>query len=81
MAWPGSTLDLKIAHGDDIPIEERGNEELTSFGGVRVAPEGAKAYCPAFDVTPHDLITAFITDRGLIYPPFEENLKQFVIRE
>lgn len=81
MAWPGSTLDLKISHGDDIPIEERGNEELTSFGGVRVAPEGAKAYCPAFDVTPHELITAFITDRGLIYPPYEENLKQFAIRE
>jgi len=78
MAWPGSTLDLNIAHGDDIPIEERGTEELTSFGGIRVAPEGAKAYCPAFDVTPHELITAFITDRGLIYPPYEKNLRQFI---
>ncbi len=78
MAWPGSTLDLNIKHGDDIPIEERGPEELTSFGGVTIAPEGAQAYCPAFDVTPHELITAFITDRGLIYPPFEENLKQFI---
>lgn len=77
MAWPSSTLDLNISHGDDIPIEERGKEELTTFGGVVVAPEGAKAYCPAFDVTPHELITAFITERGLIYPPYEENLKEF----
>ena len=78
MAWPASTLDLDISQGDEIPIEERGKEELTSFGGVTVAPKGAKAYCPAFDVTPHELITAFITDRGLIYPSFEENLKQFI---
>jgi methylthioribose-1-phosphate isomerase len=81
MAWPASTLDLDIGHGDDIPIEERGKEELTSFGGVTIAPEGAQAYCPAFDVTPHELITAFITDRGLIYPPYEDNLKQFAIQE
>lgn len=77
MAWPASTLDLNISKGADIPIEERGKEELTSFGGVPVAPQGAKAYCPAFDVTPHELITAFITDRGLIYPPYEKNLRQF----
>ncbi len=77
MAWPASTLDLSIPSGDEIPIEERGKEELTSFGGTTVAPKGVNAYCPAFDVTPHELITAFITDRGLIYPPYEENLKQF----
>ncbi|MEA1926625.1 MAG: S-methyl-5-thioribose-1-phosphate isomerase [Candidatus Auribacterota bacterium] len=77
MAWPASTLDLEISRGGDIPIEERGVEELTSFGGTKVAPEGAQAYCPAFDVTPHELITAFITDRGLIYPPFKENFGQF----
>ncbi|MFH1037422.1 MAG: S-methyl-5-thioribose-1-phosphate isomerase [PVC group bacterium] len=77
MAWPSSTLDLSLAEGEQIPIEERGQEELTSFGGVRVAPEGVKAYCPAFDVTPHHLITAFITERGLIHPPFEKNLRQF----
>ncbi|MDP8214708.1 MAG: S-methyl-5-thioribose-1-phosphate isomerase [Candidatus Euphemobacter frigidus] len=77
IAWPASTLDLSLVDGGKIPIEERGKEELTSFGNVTVAPEGTKAYCPAFDVTPHELITAFITDRGLIYPPYKENLKQF----
>ena len=77
MAWPASTLDLSLSSGEEIPIEERGSEELTTFGGVCVAPEGVKTYSPAFDVTPHQLITAFITDRGLIYPPFKEKLKQF----
>jgi len=77
MAWPASTLDLSLSSGKEIPIEERGKEELINFGGSPVAPENAHAYCPAFDVTPHQLITAFITDRGLIYPPFEEKLKEF----
>jgi methylthioribose-1-phosphate isomerase len=77
MAWPASTLDLSLSSGDEIPIEERGKEELVSFGGRMIAPEGAKTYSPAFDVTPHELITAFITDRGLIHPPYEQNLKVF----
>ena len=77
MAWPASTLDLSLSSGEEIPIEERGKEELVSFGGTRIAPEGVKAYCPAFDVTPHELITAFITDRGLIYPPYDRTLKIF----
>jgi methylthioribose-1-phosphate isomerase len=77
MAWPSSTLDLSLASGDDIPIEERGAEELTTFGGVSIAPQGAQAYCPAFDVTPHELIAAFITERGVIRPPFGKNLRQF----
>jgi len=77
MAWPSSTLDLSLSGGDAIPIEERGEEELTSLGGNRIAPAGISTYCPAFDVTPHELISAFITERGLIHPPFEENLRQF----
>lgn len=77
MAWPSSTLDLFLASGGDIPIEERSPEELTSFGGTRIAPEGAEAYCPAFDVTPHELIAAFITELGVIRPPFTENLRRF----
>jgi len=77
MAWPSSTLDLSLAAGGDIPIEERGADELTSFGGMRIAPAGIKAYCPAFDVTPHGLIAAFITERGLIRPPFGKNLRRF----
>jgi methylthioribose-1-phosphate isomerase len=77
MAWPSSTLDLSLADGDDIPIEERGADELTCFGGMRVAPAGIKAYCPAFDVTPHELIAAFVTERGVIRPPFAQSLRQF----
>ncbi len=77
MAWPSSTLDLSLASGEEIPIEERSPEELTSFRGVRIAPAGAEAYCPAFDVTPHELIAAFITERGVIRPPFTENLRRF----
>lgn len=81
MAWPSSTLDLTLATGEEIPIEERGGEEITVIGGKRLAPEGIKTCSPAFDVTPHELITAFITERGLIYPPFEKKLRQFAAGE
>ncbi|HOO78348.1 MAG TPA: S-methyl-5-thioribose-1-phosphate isomerase [bacterium] len=77
MAWPSTTLDLSLPDGSGIPIEERSSEELTSFGGKKIAPEGIAAYCPAFDVTPHGLVTAFITERGVIRPPFAETLRQF----
>jgi methylthioribose-1-phosphate isomerase len=76
MAWPASTLDLSLLSGEEIPIEERSGEEVTAISGHRIAPAGAKAANPAFDVTPHKLITAFITDQGLVYPPFEKNLKK-----
>ncbi len=81
MAWPSSTLDLSLATGEEIPIEERGGEEVTTIAGRRLAPEGITTRCPAFDVTPHELIAAFITERGLIYPPFGENLRQFAAGE
>ena len=58
----------------DIVIEERGTEEVTSFGGRRTAPEGVKVRNPAFDVTPHELVTGFITERGILTPPFSESL-------
>ncbi len=77
MAWPSSTLDLSLASGEEIPIEERGAEEITTIGGKRIAPEGVKTCSPAFDVTPHELIAAHVTERGLIYPPYEKNLRQF----
>jgi len=48
---------------------------VTSFGGVTIAPAGVVAAHPAFDVTPHDLVTAIITERGVIYPPYSENLR------
>ncbi len=76
MAWPSSTLDLSLTTGDEIPIEERGEEEITVIGEKRLAPEGIKTYSPAFDVTPHDLITAHITERGLIHPPYAENFRR-----
>jgi methylthioribose-1-phosphate isomerase len=78
--FPLSTLDMNIASGDMVPIEERDGEEVTgvSFAGERVYPAGVAARNPAFDVTPHDLITALVTDRGICYPPFLHNLPQFI---
>ena len=74
--FPVSTLDLTIANGDLIPIEERDADEVLGieFHGEPVAPLGAKVRNPAFDVTPHELITALVTEKGVIKPPFERNL-------
>mgnify|MGYP002625174909 CR=1 FL=1 len=68
VAAPSSTFDLTLATGDAIPIEQRGGEEITDGFGRRTAPTGVKTYAPAFDVTPHELITALITERGVIEP-------------
>jgi S-methyl-5-thioribose-1-phosphate isomerase len=62
---PVSTLDLTLARGSDIVIEERAADEVTGYGGVRVAPEGTRAFNPAFDVTPSELITAVVTEVGI----------------
>jgi len=69
VAAPSSTFDLSIQSGHEIPIEERSAEEVTEGFGRRTAPEGAKVYSPAFDVTPADLIAGIITERGLIKKP------------
>ena len=74
IAAPVSTIDLSLASGDEIPIEERPEAEVTHLAGVRVAPN-VKAAHPAFDVTPARLITAIITERGVARPPFTESLK------
>jgi methylthioribose-1-phosphate isomerase len=74
VAAPLSTFDRSVSIGDEIPIEERAPEEVTEGFGKRTAPEGAKVYCPAFDVTPAELVTAFITEKGLIYPPYSESI-------
>lgn len=66
---PLSTFDAKIEHGDQIPIEERGEEEVTCGLGRRTAPEGVRVYNPAFDVTPARLVTAIVTEAGLIERP------------
>jgi methylthioribose-1-phosphate isomerase len=75
VAAPSSTIDLELADGSLIPIEERSAEEVTHLEGRRIAPEGVTAAHPAFDVTPARLITAIITERGVIYPPFHEGLR------
>ena len=67
---PSSTVDLELPRGEDIPIEERSPGEVTEGFGRRTAPREVNVYCPAFDVTPAELITGIITERGLISPPF-----------
>ena len=75
---PTPTIDLSLAHGDLIPIEERGAEEVTMVGVERIAPEGVRVYNPAFDVTPHRYLTGIITEEGICYPPFEISLRKAV---
>jgi len=75
VAAPFSTVDLNIKNGYEIPIEERDHREVTEFYGKQIAPEGIKVYNPAFDITPNRNITAIITEKGIIYPPFSEKLK------
>jgi methylthioribose-1-phosphate isomerase len=70
VAAPTSTLDLALANGDLIPIEERSSEELTHIEGIQVAPSGCPVFNPGFDVTPGDLIGAIITEKGVFRPPF-----------
>lgn len=76
VAVPLSTIDMELENGDAIPIEERESDEVTAFNGSQVAPKKTETYNPAFDVTPHRYITAFITEEGIIEPPFEENFKK-----
>jgi methylthioribose-1-phosphate isomerase len=78
VAAPYSTFDLAMACGDGIPIEQRGASEIVEGFGCRTAPEGVKTYCPAFDVTPAELITAIITDRGVIQPVNEQNVRKII---
>jgi len=76
VAAPTSTLDLSLDSGKDIPIEERSQEEVTHFQGKRIASKGVHAFNPAFDVTPHALIEAVITEKGVLRKPFDKNLKR-----
>ncbi len=74
VALPSSTVDLSLPDGSGIPIEQRQAGELRGVGGVPTAPAGVDVWNPAFDVTAHQLLTGIITERGVIYPPFRENL-------
>ncbi len=78
VAAPTSTIDPKIRSGYEIPIEERSQDEVLFCGGNRVVPHGVKVVNPAFDVTEKDLVTAIITEKGVIWPPFEENIRRIL---
>ncbi|MEJ2007338.1 MAG: S-methyl-5-thioribose-1-phosphate isomerase [Acidobacteriota bacterium] len=75
VAAPLSTIDLDLASGDEIPIEERSPEEVTHWRGIATAPENVPARHPAFDVTPHRYVTAIVTERGIARDPYTESLK------
>jgi methylthioribose-1-phosphate isomerase len=72
VAAPSSTIDPTLTSGDEIPIEQRSPDEVRVFGGRSVTPPEAEALNPAFDVTPARLVTAFLTDKGLTRPPFDQ---------
>jgi len=74
VAAPLSTIDFETACGDEIPIEQRAPEEVLHFAGQSIAPEGVEALHPAFDVTPAELVSAVVTERGLVRPPYGPGL-------
>ncbi|HTY38150.1 MAG TPA: S-methyl-5-thioribose-1-phosphate isomerase [Bacteroidota bacterium] len=79
VAAPTTTIDFEMVSGKEIPIEQRSSLEVTRIGAQVVAPAGVDVYSPAFDVTPHELITAIVTDKGVLKPPYRaaiEALKQ-----
>ncbi len=80
VAAPRSTIDFSIAGGGEIPIEERAADEVAAFGGTRVAPADVAVYNPAFDVTPGHLVTAFITEYGIVRPPYVESIPALQLR-
>jgi methylthioribose-1-phosphate isomerase len=76
VAAPISTLDLSLKTGEEIPIEERDGREITHIGGNQLGPEGIDVLNPAFDVTPAELITAIITDKGVARAPYLNSLRE-----
>lgn len=81
VAAPVSTIDMFLKTGTEIPIEERRPGEITHFQGIAVAPEGVSAANPAFDITPHQYITSFITDKGIIKKPYTAGIKALFLRK
>lgn len=71
---PTTTIDFDIETGEEIEIEERNSEEVTHIENIRIAPEGIEVFNPAFDVTPNENITGIITEKGIIRPPYKENI-------
>jgi len=77
VAAPFSTFDMSITEGKNIPIENRGFEEIRTIAGQPIAPEDVDCWNPAFDITPPELITGIITEKGIVYPPYRKNIEQF----
>jgi methylthioribose-1-phosphate isomerase len=75
VAAPLSSIDISSGYGDEIHIEERDQEEVLTFSGLRIAPPNVRAANPSFDITPHKYITAIITEKGIIRPPYKRNIK------
>jgi methylthioribose-1-phosphate isomerase len=71
VAAPVSTIDFRMNTGNEVPIEERSGQEVSEILGKRIAPENVNTYSPAFDITPNELVSGIITDRGILYPPFK----------
>jgi methylthioribose-1-phosphate isomerase len=78
VAAPTSTIDMSLENGEQIPIELRDPREVTHLAEMALAPEGVEAAHPAFDVTPHDLVTAIITEKGIVEAPFEKGLRRLL---
>lgn len=78
VAAPYSTFDLSLKTGEQIPIEERDPNEILKINGKNIAPDNVKIINPAFDVTPAKYISAIITEKGIIYPPYSENIKKII---
>jgi methylthioribose-1-phosphate isomerase len=75
VACPTSTLDMTLTSGQEINIEERADSEITQIKGQQITPDDTPVFNPAFDVTPAEYISAIITEKGIVYPPYDENLK------
>jgi methylthioribose-1-phosphate isomerase len=78
VAAPTSSIDRSCKNGDAIPIEERAAREVTHICDRQVAPTGIKVVNPAFDVTPHELVTAIVTERGIARPPYAKSLARLL---
>jgi methylthioribose-1-phosphate isomerase len=78
---PFSTIDMNLARGEDIPIEERNPEEITSLAGQAIAPESVRVYNPAFDVTPHRYVTAIVSEKGVARNPYLETFSEWARSE
>ena len=76
VACPTSTLDMTLASGQEIEIEERAASEVTHLKGQQITPDDTPVFNPAFDITPADYITAIVTEKGIVYPPYAENFKE-----